>query len=141
MIRFVPLWRAIAVRDVQRAATVHELALMQSLVETVQEEAPDHRVLNIRLEIGQLAAVIPDALRFCFELCTRDTPLEGATLEVVELPARIACRVCGLQRSVGSMRPVWLGTEICACGAAAFDVIGGEEMRVRQIEIAEREPR
>lgn len=127
-----------AAQDLQQRRPVHELALMQSLVETVQEEVSECRVLAVRLEIGQLAAVIPDALRFCFELCTRDTCLDGATLEVVELPARLACRVCGLQRTVASTQAVWMGTEVCECGAATFDVIGGEEMRVRRIEIEQR---
>jgi hydrogenase nickel incorporation protein HypA/HybF len=38
----------------------------------------------VRLRVGRDACVSPDALRFCFDVCTRGTPLEGAALEIVE---------------------------------------------------------
>jgi hydrogenase nickel incorporation protein HypA/HybF len=62
---------------------VHELSLMEDLVQEVVRAAEGVRVHRIRLEIGELAAVAPEALRFCFEICARDTSAEGATLELV----------------------------------------------------------
>jgi hydrogenase nickel incorporation protein HypA/HybF len=38
----------------------------------------------VRLEIGRLSAVVPDSIRFCFDICAQGTPLEGAELEIVE---------------------------------------------------------
>jgi Zn finger protein HypA/HybF involved in hydrogenase expression len=43
------------------------------------------RVTRVVVEIGGRAAVVPDALRFCFELACADTPLAGATLEIIDL--------------------------------------------------------
>ena len=52
-------------------------------------------MIRVRLEIGQLAAVMPDAMRFCFDVCARNTVLEGAALEIVEIPGRALCDDCG----------------------------------------------
>jgi hydrogenase nickel incorporation protein HypA/HybF len=64
---------------------VHELALMDDLVAAVTTEVSDARVHVVRLEIGRLSCASPHALRFCFEVCAQGTPLEGASLEIVEI--------------------------------------------------------
>jgi len=38
----------------------------------------------VTLEIGKLAAVLPESVRFCFDICSRGTLLEGARLEIIE---------------------------------------------------------
>jgi hydrogenase nickel incorporation protein HypA/HybF len=63
---------------------MHELALSQAIVDMCAERAAGARVLRVTLEVGALAAVLPEALRFCFDVCARDTALEGAALEIVE---------------------------------------------------------
>jgi hydrogenase nickel incorporation protein HypA/HybF len=65
---------------------VHELSITQSIVEICAEQAGSARVTRVTLEIGDLAAIAPDALRFCFELCTQETALQGAQLEIVDVP-------------------------------------------------------
>jgi hydrogenase nickel incorporation protein HypA/HybF len=63
---------------------MHELSIANSIVEICAGRAGDARVTRVRLEIGQLAAVMPDAVRFCFDVCAKDTVLEGAALEIFE---------------------------------------------------------
>lgn len=63
---------------------MHELAITESLVECVRDSVGDARVLRIVLEIGRMTPVAPHAVRTCFELCARSTPLEGAELDIVE---------------------------------------------------------
>jgi len=64
---------------------MHELALTQDLVDLVSERCAGSRVTRVVLEIGRLSAVLPDAMRFCFDVCTEGTVAEGAALEIVEL--------------------------------------------------------
>jgi hydrogenase nickel incorporation protein HypA/HybF len=64
---------------------VHELALIESLIDAVEEQVKDARVWSVCLEVGRLACAAPEALKFCFEVCTRGTSLEGAELEIVEV--------------------------------------------------------
>ena len=88
---------------------MHELSIASGIVEICAERAGDARVTRVRLEIGQLSAVMPDAVRFCFDVCARNTVLEGAALEIVETPGRAVCRDCDGEVIVGATgRPLRL---------------------------------
>ena len=63
---------------------MHELSITRNVVAIVSERAEGQRVTRVRLEIGRLTAVMPDSIRFCFDICTQGTPLAGAELEIVE---------------------------------------------------------
>ncbi len=108
---------------------MHELALMESLVATV-EDGVEGRVIRVCLEVGQLHAVVPDALRFSFDVCARGTRLEGASLEIVEIAARGRCQACGSEQAID------LGIPLpCACGSADVTVLAGRELRIREVEV------
>ena len=57
---------------------MHEMAITQSVVDAVCEHAAGRRVHSVRLEVGALCAVVPDAMQFCFELATEGTVADGA---------------------------------------------------------------
>ena len=116
---------------------MHELALMDNLVTTIVAEAPPGRVVLVKLEIGELAAVVPASLYFCFDLCSRDTRVEGARLEIADVPAELKCEQCGrILRSSGSGLGGLLGSG-CVCGSFALTVLRGEELRLLGIELGE----
>ena len=81
------------------------------------------------LEIGKLSAILPDAVRFCFDLCTEGTVVEGATLEIIEVPGLARCRDCGgdftLERPFGR----------CECGSTDLDWLSGDELKVKEFEV------
>jgi hydrogenase nickel incorporation protein HypA/HybF len=109
---------------------VHELAITEQIVEALIDRCGrGERVTRVVLEIGKLAAVLPDALRFCFDACAEGTPLEGASLEIVETPGVARCEDCGgrvlLERPFGR----------CACGSSRLEWLSGEELRIREMEV------
>ena len=108
---------------------MHELSLATAIVGTCVDRAAGSRVLRIRVEVGQLAAVLPDSLRFCFELCAQGTTAEGATLEILETPGRAECLTCGAAAILSSPEGR------CACGGR-LRITSGEELRIRDMEIA-----
>jgi hydrogenase nickel incorporation protein HypA/HybF len=108
---------------------MHELSLACSILDACAERAGEERVLRVTVEVGQLAAVMPDALRFCFDVCARGTVLEGAELEILEIPGRALCDDCG--RSTALSTPYGL----CACGGP-LRIVGGGELRMKEMEIA-----
>jgi hydrogenase nickel incorporation protein HypA/HybF len=63
---------------------MHELAIASAIVEMVVEVAGGKRVSRVVVEIGKLAAVLPDALRFSFDVASEGTSAAGAALEVIE---------------------------------------------------------
>jgi len=114
---------------------MHELSITQSVVaicaERAAQQGPRARVTQVTLEVGVLAAVLPDALRFCFSACARDTVLEGAELQIVEVPGRARCFDCGAEVAMLQL----FGH--CACGSTQLVLISGEELRVKQMEVEE----
>jgi len=109
---------------------VHELAIAESVVDTVTRRLPGARITAVHLEIGALSGVVADSVRFCFDLATEGTGLEGATLEITEPPARCRCRSCGAEFQPGA--PIAL----CPCGSADVAVLGGEELNILSVQVA-----
>ncbi len=72
---------------------MHELAVVESVVQIVRERLGDAKVVRVRLEVGTLMAIVPDALRFCFDVCTRGTSLDGAALQIDEIADGDALRI------------------------------------------------
>jgi len=108
---------------------VHELGIAEEVVAIVAARTGGARVTRIVLEIGQLCAVMPDAMRFCFDLVTEGTVAEGARLEIVEIPGRARCLACGAE--VVLDRPFGR----CRCGGSDLDWLAGEELRVKEVDV------
>jgi hydrogenase nickel incorporation protein HypA/HybF len=108
---------------------MHELALMEGVVEVVIQRVPGERVVTVRLEIGALAGVVIDSLKFCFEVCARGTALDGAVLEVDVIPALARCRTCGTEAPIGG----WAAA--CPCGSFDREIIAGDELRLKSVEV------
>ncbi len=109
---------------------MHELGIARNVVAIVREHAGEQQVTRVRLEVGKLSAIIPDALRFCFDVCVDGTSLQGAALEIEESPGRWHCRDCG-----SDFRHDGFGGA-CACGSHQLDCVGGEELKVIEMETA-----
>jgi hydrogenase nickel incorporation protein HypA/HybF len=108
---------------------MHELAITEGIVASVCNRVGEVQVRKITVEIGALTTVLPDAVRFAFDVCTSGTRCEGAELEIVEIPARARCRACGDEFTLST--PVLL----CRCGAGALDVLSGQDLRIRSVEV------
>jgi hydrogenase nickel incorporation protein HypA/HybF len=109
---------------------MHELAITRSVVEAVTGRTGSTPVACVRLRVGRLAGVVPDAMRFCFELVTAGTPLEGAVLEFEQPEGRGRCRTCG--EDVVLPDPILL----CECGSADVEVLTGRELAVASVVMA-----
>ncbi len=110
---------------------MHEMAITQSVVELVAERTEGRRVAVVRLQVGTLSGVVPDAMAFCFELIAAGTALEGAALEFDRTPGQARCRTCGQDFSLDSL------ILLCPCGSADVSVISGQELLVTSVEMEE----
>lgn len=109
---------------------MHELGIAQQVVEIAAERAGGSKVRRIVLEVGKLSLVLPDALRFAWDVATRDTVADGASLEIVETPGLGRCRACG--KDVPLEKPFGR----CACGGSDLDWVSGDELKIREMEVA-----
>jgi hydrogenase nickel incorporation protein HypA/HybF len=110
---------------------MHELGITQNIISIVIEQAQGRKVQRVLLEIGQLSAIMPHAVEFCFPICATDTIVAGARLEIQEIPGLAKCRQCG------AMVPLEKPFGICNCGSRQLDLITGEELKIKEIEIEE----
>jgi len=109
---------------------VHELAIIEAVVDAVTERVGTARVTRVRLEIGKLSGVVPDALRFCFDLATAETSLAGAALEIMEIPGRARCLQCHAEVQLDDQ------IALCVCGSANLDFVSGQELEIKEVEVA-----
>jgi hydrogenase nickel incorporation protein HypA/HybF len=117
---------------------MHELSIAQSVLEAVQAEAVRHlgaKPAKVGLKVGELAAVDPDALRFGFEVLTRDTALEGLQLEIEFCPRRHRCLDCGTEFTVKAF-----DFRCPGCQSTRNDCIGGDQLEIAYLELEEHEP-
>ena len=119
---------------------MHEVSLAEgvlNVIEDYQRKEGFASVRRVRLEIGRMAEVEIEALRFCFESVVKGRVADGATLEIIEVPGQGWCETC--RCSV----PMQVRFDSCPeCGHFPLQVSGGTEMRVCELEVeqeAERE--
>lgn len=112
---------------------MHELSLAQSVIEIIQAAAAREafsRVRRVWLEVGQLSCVEPEAMRAGFAAVARDTPAEGAVLELISIPARGRCPACGAVSALAARE------DACPhCGGYGLRPIAGTELRLRELEV------
>lgn len=112
---------------------MHEMSLAESVREIVEETARANgarRVAAVRLEIGKLAQVEIEAMRFAFEVVRRGSLAEDARLDIVETDGTAWCLRCS-EAVVITQR----GDPCPQCQSFQLQVTGGDRMRVMDIEI------
>ncbi len=117
---------------------MHEMGIALQIIDIATASIPpdfkDARIEKVNLKIGKLAAVVPESLRFCFDVAVKDTPLEGASLFIQELPVVARCQDCSTQWTIDA--PAF-SCESCKSGN--LDIISGRELDIESIEIAEED--
>ena len=112
---------------------MHELGITQSIIEIAEDHARAQnavKVNSVTVEIGGLSGIIPDAVEFCFEACSKDTLLEGAKLIIDFIPGRARCISCTWEDTIEQL------TYVCPeCDNLALERLQGEELRVKELEI------
>lgn len=109
---------------------MHEMAIAGSVLDGVLRHADGRRVTGVQLTVGHLRQVVPDSLRFSWELVARATPAEGAELGIKAVEATGACRDCGEETRQGAF-PFRCGR----CGSLAVEIVRGDELLIEWIEV------
>jgi hydrogenase nickel incorporation protein HypA/HybF len=113
---------------------LHELAIAESVVEIARRHAAGRQVTKVYLKVGHLRQVVPSALAFSFELVAQGTPVEGAELEMEEIPVTGRCRECGAESQLTEF-PL----QCAACRSFDLEILQGEELYVESLELEEQE--
>ncbi len=112
---------------------MHEISLCQSVLKIIEQQAAEQnysRVKTVFLEVGRLAAVEPESLRFGFDAVMKDSIADGARLEIIDVIGQAVCLQCKSRVEVKQR------FDACPqCGAVALLIEQGEELRIKELEV------
>ncbi len=111
---------------------MHEMSLVESLVELVEDERRRQaftRVRVVRLQVGALGHAEPDALRFCFEAIAKGTVAQGARLEIEMRAGEGRCPRC---RRRAPMEDRFADCPMCG---EVLVMTAGDELRLTELEV------
>lgn len=114
---------------------MHEMGIANSVLDAVRTEMglhPGTYPCKVGVRIGEMAAIDPDALRFCFEAMIQETDLASLELGIEVCPRRHRCQTCGRDFTVRDY-------DLCCPQCASLDTtcIGGDELELAYLEVEE----
>ena len=113
------------------ATVIHPTAVVHPGAKIGQDvQIGAYCVIEEIVEIGELAAVEVDALRFCLGAVLADTVAAGAAIEIETLPGAGWCPDCA------QTVPIHQLYDACGrCGGYRVQASAGREMRVKALEV------
>src|SRR5262245_30282286 len=115
---------------------MHELSIATAIVEHAAELARRHgatSVTAVRVRVGEMSGVVPDALRFSLDVARAGTPFYPAVLAVVDVRAWAHCAGCDAAFPVGTPPFLWCP----ACDRPGARLLSGRELEITAIELQE----
>ena len=112
---------------------MHEMSIAQSLIEIISEEMSKNNantLRSVRLNIGQMSAIVPEALSFCFEVMVSGTPMEGARLDMDIIPLKGYCETCEKEFEI-----VDYNFTCPFCEGTKIETISGQDLTIVEIEV------
>jgi len=112
---------------------MHELSVTEQLLEIVLDharKAKAKRVLKVNLVIGELTSFVGESIQFYFDMLSKETEAEGASLSISRIPAKATCRQCKME-----FHPEGMDWFCPGCGGPTEEVLGGREFHVESIEV------
>lgn len=114
---------------------MHEMSIAHSLVGIVQQEMASHNLtslVRVKVKYGRISAIVPEALQTAFEVMTMETPMQGAKLEIEEIPLVAVCREC--KNEFSPQDDLLIMT--CPHCSAEFghEIISGKELYIDELE-------
>ena len=112
---------------------MHELPVTEQIVEIVLDharKAKAERVLKINLVIGELSSFVGESIQFYFDILSKGSQAENASLSIFRIPAKARCQACKKEFNPGGLN--WLCP---ACGGPIEEILGGREFYVESIEV------
>jgi len=112
---------------------MHEMSLCEGVLQIIESQAETqgfNKVTHVWLEIGDLAGVEVEAMKFGFDVVLKNSIAENAILHIINLKADAWCMQCSEQVEIKKR------FDPCPkCGSFQLQVTGGDQMRVKELEV------
>ena len=117
---------------------MHEMGIAMEIIEIAEASIPAGmetvQVERINLRIGKLSAIVPDSLTFCFGVAIKETRLEGARLNIEQVPVVAMCKDCDHHWTIDE--PAFTCPQ---CNSSSIELISGKELDIVSIEILDED--
>ncbi|RME34367.1 MAG: hydrogenase maturation nickel metallochaperone HypA [Gammaproteobacteria bacterium] len=113
---------------------MHELSLALELRTLIEQQASQdgfRRVHRVRLAVGMLSCVEPEAMRFCFDDAMQGGPAEGAELDIERIPGLGRCTACSREVAMEQMH------DPCPACGLPLEPVRGREIRLLELEVSD----
>jgi len=110
---------------------MHEMSIASAILEQVLETAAKahlRSVTEVRIKVGELRLVVPEALQLAWQAVTRQTIAEHASLKMANVRPLARCGHCGKEYN-----PEWPFFVCPDCGRAEPEILAGNELILEQI--------
>lgn len=112
---------------------MHELAITQSILDISKKAAEEHgakRVKSVRIMLGEYSGVVPQCIQYYFDVISKDTVAEGASLDIRRLPVLIQCHTCGRESQIDRLH-----VNCPLCGSTDLKLVQGREFYIDSLEV------
>ena len=112
---------------------MHEFSIAMNIVDIAldyarREEAKT--VVEVEIEVGDLAGIVLDALEFSLTSAVKGTMLEHARLNILRVPGLVRCTAC---RHEYESKDFFSTCPICSTGPP--QILQGRELRVKSLVV------
>ena len=117
---------------------MHEMGIAMEIIEIAEASIPAGmdavQVESVNLRIGKLSAIVPESLTFCFGVAIKETRLEGAKLNIEQVPVVAMCKDCNNRWTID--QPAFTCPK---CKSSSIELISGKELDIVSIEIMDED--
>lgn len=112
---------------------MHELGIVMQVIDQTEQAAEENdvrKVTKLRVEIGEVSAIVPSLFIDAFDWAKKKTKfLQEAELELIVLEAVTYCRACRT-----TYRTTQYAKTCPNCGSVDTYLVTGNEIRIRDME-------
>lgn len=117
---------------------MHEMGIALEIIDIAEASIPAEmkavQVESVNLRIGKLSAIVPESLTFCFSVAIKETRLEGAQLNIEQVPVVATCKDCDNHWTIDE--PAFTCPK---CESGSIELISGKELDIVSIEIMDED--
>jgi hydrogenase nickel incorporation protein HypA/HybF len=114
---------------------MHEFSICQTLVKAILSELkkldpPNPKLIKASVVVGRLRQIIPETLKFAYEMLTKETTIAGSEIEIIGAPILAKCPKCGWKGEIkeNNFRCV-------KCGSGEIQLSGGMELYLNNLTV------
>jgi hydrogenase nickel incorporation protein HypA/HybF len=112
---------------------MHEVSIMNNAMKIILDKANENnakKINSITVNIGELSGVMPEALTFAFEMCSKESIAEGALFHIQRIKATAACTACNCIFEIDHYN------KLCPkCNKYSSNILTGYELNIDSMEV------